>query len=159
MKARIYAKEGQYKPAKYSLELYMKAKGKNKDQDAEDLEKEIEEGQHLHSKLEKERKSQLWNACVETASALLRKASHSVEVRTWRAECAFAAGDLESCVGDLTYVATDHLLRVHLPTHSQSTVWHIPAVYYPSDSYIPSFLLPITAFAWRHECPQTMPSL
>ena len=159
MKARIYAKEGQYEPAKSSLELYVKAKGKNKDQDAEDLEKEIEEGQHLYSKLEKERKSQLWNACVETASALLRKASHSVEVRTWRAECAFAAGDLESCVGDLSYVATDNLLRVYLPTRSQSTVWHIPTVYYPSNSYIPSFLLPIAPFAWRHECPKTMPSL
>jgi len=105
MKSRIYVKEGQYKLAKSSLEQYMKVKGKNKDQDAEDLEKEIEEGQQLHSKVERERKSQLWNACMETASMLLRKASHSVEVRTWRAECAFAAGDLESCVGDLSYVA------------------------------------------------------
>ncbi|KAJ3559631.1 hypothetical protein NP233_g11220 [Leucocoprinus birnbaumii] len=102
MKARIYAKEGQYNLAKPSLKLYIKAKGKSKDQDAEELEKEIEEGEQLHSKLEKERKSQLWNACVETASSLLRTASHSVEVRTWRAECAFAAGDLESSVGDLS---------------------------------------------------------
>lgn len=102
MKARIYAKEGQYDLAKPSLKLYMKAKSKSGDKDAEELEKEIEEGEQLHLKLEKERKAQLWNACAETASALLRKASHAVEVRTWRAECAFAAGDLESSVGDLS---------------------------------------------------------
>lgn len=104
MKARIYTKEGQYELAKPSLGLYMKAKGKknNAEPEAEELEKDIIEGEELHAKLEKERKSELWNACVETASSLLRKASHSVEVRTWRAECAFAAGDLESCVGDLS---------------------------------------------------------
>jgi DnaJ family protein C protein 3 len=102
MRARIYTKEGQYDIAKPSLKLYMKAKGKNVDKDAEELEKDIAEGEEMYKKLEKERKSELWNACVETASALLRKASHSVEVRTWRAECAFAAGDLESSVGDLS---------------------------------------------------------
>lgn len=102
MKARIYIKEGHFNLAKPSLKLYIKAKGKNKDKEAEDLEKEIEDGEQLHTKLEKERKSQLWNACAETASALLRISSHSVEVRTWRAECAFAAGDLESSVGDLS---------------------------------------------------------
>jgi DnaJ family protein C protein 3 len=32
----------------------------------------------------------------------LRVATHSVEIRIWRAECALAAGDVESCVGDLT---------------------------------------------------------
>lgn len=102
MKARIYAKEAKYDLARPSLRLYIKAKGKNKDQDAEELERDIEEGEQLYAKLEKERKAQLWNACVETASTLLRKASYSVEVRTWRAECAFAAGDLESSVGDLS---------------------------------------------------------
>ncbi|KAF9445500.1 DnaJ-domain-containing protein [Macrolepiota fuliginosa MF-IS2] len=108
MKARIYVKEGRYDLAKPSLKLYVKAKGKKQDQDAEDLGKEIEEGEQLHAKLEKERSAQLWNACVETASTLLRKASHSVEVRTWRVECAFAAGDLESSVGDLSRLS--HLL-------------------------------------------------
>ena len=102
MKARIYAKEGHFDLAKPSLKLYVKAKGKSKDNEAEELEKEISDGEHLYAKLEKERKSQLWNACVETASTLLRTSSHAVEVRTWRAECAFAAGDLESSVGDLS---------------------------------------------------------
>ncbi|KAF7776504.1 hypothetical protein Agabi119p4_4897 [Agaricus bisporus var. burnettii] len=107
MKARIYIKEGQYDLARPSLKLYMKAK--SKDQDAEELEKEIEEGEQLYLKLDKERKSQLWTACVDTASSLLRKASHAVEVRSWRAECAFASGDLESAAGDLSRLS--HLLQ------------------------------------------------
>ncbi|KXN88325.1 hypothetical protein AN958_07470 [Leucoagaricus sp. SymC.cos] len=109
MKSRIYAKEGNFELAKPPLKLYIKAKGKTKDTDAEELEQDIAEGEQLREKLEKERKSNLWNACVETGSALLRKASHSVEVRTWRAECAFAAGDLESSVGDLSRLS--HLLQ------------------------------------------------
>jgi DnaJ family protein C protein 3 len=100
MKARIYIKEGQYDLAKPSLKLYIKSKGADKD--AEELEREIEEGEQLYLKLDKERQSQLWTACAETASALLRKASHAVEVRTWRAECAFASGDFESAAGDLS---------------------------------------------------------
>ncbi|KAF4609424.1 hypothetical protein D9613_012926 [Agrocybe pediades] len=42
------------------------------------------------------------NVCVESASQTLRVASHSIEVRTWRAECALAANDIESAVGDMT---------------------------------------------------------
>ncbi len=100
MKARIYVREGHFDLARPSLKLYVKAK--SKDKEAEELEKEITDGEALPAKLEKERKSQLWNACTESASALLSTASHSVTVRTWRAECAFAAGDLESSVGDLS---------------------------------------------------------
>ena len=41
---------------------------------------------------------------MESASEALRVACHSVEIRTWRAECALVAGDVESSVGDLTCV-------------------------------------------------------
>jgi len=74
------------------------------DKEAEELDLEIKEGQRLKEKTGMERKAQLWNACMESASEALRVASHSVEIRTWRAECALAAGDVESSVGDLTCV-------------------------------------------------------
>ena len=74
------------------------------DKEATDLDLEINEGERLKEKADKERKAELWNACIETTSEALRVASHSVEIRTWRAECALAAGDVESSVGDLTYV-------------------------------------------------------
>ena len=74
------------------------------DKEAEELDLEITQGERLKEKADKERKAQLWNACVETASEVSRIASHSVEIRTWRAEYALAAGDVESSVGDLTWV-------------------------------------------------------
>jgi len=100
MKSRIHVREGHFDSAKKSLGLYIKAKGKDKD--AEELEKDLLESERMRSKAEKERNAQLWNACVESASSALRVASHSIEIRTWRAECALAAGDIESSVGDLT---------------------------------------------------------
>ncbi|KAF8972098.1 hypothetical protein BDZ97DRAFT_1650271 [Flammula alnicola] len=106
MKARIYTRDGHFSLAKASLALYVKAKGKDKD--AEELEADINEGESLKDKAEKERSAELWNACVESASQALRVASHSVQIRTWRAECALAAGDIESSVGDLTRLS--HLL-------------------------------------------------
>ena len=100
MKARIYTRDGHFAFARTSLSFYIRAKGKDKD--AEELGVEITEGERLKEKSDKERKAQLWNACIETASEALRVASHSVEIRAWRAECALAAGDVESSVGDLT---------------------------------------------------------
>lgn len=100
MKARIYAREGQFSLAQSSLNLYIKAKGK--DSDAEEVQRDIKQGESLKNKALKERNAELWNACVDTTSQSLRVATHSVEIRTWRAECALAAGDVESCVGDLT---------------------------------------------------------
>jgi DnaJ family protein C protein 3 len=100
MKARIHTREGHFALARTSLGLYIKSKGK--DHDAEDVERDIKEGDRLRNKALKERHAELWNACVDSASQALRIASHSVEIRTWRAECALAAGDIESCVGDLT---------------------------------------------------------
>ena len=100
MKARIHTRDGHFDLAKTSLALYVKAKGI--DRDAADLDIEIKEGDKLRSKVEKERTAELWNACVESASQALRVAGHSLEIRTWRAECSIAAGDIESTVGDLT---------------------------------------------------------
>ena len=102
MKTRIYIKDGHFASARASLSFYIKAKGMDKE--AEELNVEITEGERLKEKSDKERKAQLWNACIETASEALRVASHSVEIRSWRAECALAAGDVESSVGDLTWV-------------------------------------------------------
>ena len=106
MKARIYTRDGHFASARTSLSLYIKAKGKKMDKEAEELDVEITEGERLKEKADKERKAQLWNACIETASEALRVASHSVEIRAWRAECALAAGDIESSVGDLTWVVS-----------------------------------------------------
>ncbi|KAF9567663.1 hypothetical protein CPC08DRAFT_814158 [Agrocybe pediades] len=107
MKARIYSREGHFSLAKTSLASYVKAKGKDKE--TEELEADIEEGEKMKQKTEKERNAELWNACVESASQTLRVASHSIEVRTWRAECALAANDIESAVGDMTRLS--HLLQ------------------------------------------------
>ncbi|KAF8189669.1 hypothetical protein BJ912DRAFT_360841 [Pholiota molesta] len=106
MKARIYSRDGHFSLAHASLASYIKAKGRDKD--AQELEAEIKEGESLMKKAEKERSAELWNACVESSSQALRIASHSVLLRTWRAECSLAAGDIESSVGDLTRLS--HLL-------------------------------------------------
>ena len=37
-------------------------------------------------------------------------ACHSVEIRSWCAECALAAGDVESSVGDLMWVVSSQIL-------------------------------------------------
>ncbi|PFH45925.1 hypothetical protein AMATHDRAFT_70891 [Amanita thiersii Skay4041] len=114
MKARIHVREGEWEGAREAVGAYKRAKGKGKEKrggglpEAEGLEVDIEEGEKLQVKAEKERRAQLWNACVETTSAALRIASYSIQVREWRTECALAAGDIESAVGDLTRLS--HLL-------------------------------------------------
>lgn len=100
MKARIHVREGHFSAAETSLNSYIKSKGKDKD--VQEAEKHIIEGDKLRKKAFKERNAELWNACVDSASQALRIASHSVEIRTWRAECSLASGDVESSVGDLT---------------------------------------------------------
>lgn len=117
MKARIYTRDGHFASARTSLSFYIKAKGKKMDKEAEELDVEITQGESLKEKADKERQAQLWNACIETTSEALRVASHSVEIRTWRAECALAAGDVESSVGDLTCV-------ISLPVHKQISTEH-----------------------------------
>ena len=110
-KARIYLKEGEFGDARHSLSTYLKAKKGVRTADIEELEQSIQDGDRLKEKAEKERRSQLWTACVETASQALRHASHSLELRVWRAECALASGDVESSVGDLTYVSPSFIIR------------------------------------------------
>ncbi|KAG5640914.1 hypothetical protein DXG03_006673 [Asterophora parasitica] len=106
MKARIHTRDGHFDLAKESLQLFIKAKGAG--EEAKELEANINAGQELERKMEKERESQLWNACIESASTALRSASHSIDIRSVRVECALAAGDVDSAVGDLTRLS--HLL-------------------------------------------------
>ncbi|KAG2014338.1 DnaJ domain-containing protein [Coprinopsis cinerea AmutBmut pab1-1] len=102
MKARVHLKEGDFVQARQSLAAYVRAKKGVKDKDVEELETDINEGERLKNKTEKERRSQLWTACVDTAGQTLRLASHAADVRVWRAECALASGDVESSVADLS---------------------------------------------------------
>ncbi|KAJ7599168.1 hypothetical protein C8J56DRAFT_1011058 [Mycena floridula] len=106
MKARIMAKEGEFTPAKMALDVFLK-RAKD-DSAAKELAAEIEEADKMANKAAKERKAQLWNACIESSSAALRTSSHSVEIRQIRAECSLAAGDFEGATGDLTRLS--HLL-------------------------------------------------
>ncbi|KAG6877675.1 hypothetical protein C0992_009500 [Termitomyces sp. T32_za158] len=106
MKARIHTREGHFDLAKESLAQYVKAKGAS--DETTELEESMNMGIAMETKMERERETQLWNACVESASAALRSASHSIDIRSVRAECALAAGDVDSAVGDLTRLS--HLL-------------------------------------------------
>ena len=103
MKARIYAKDGNWTEAKESLELY-KSNSKGDDSSANELTSQVAEGEAAHKKATKAARAKLWTACEEAASTALAVASHSIEIRQQRAECSLAAGDLEMAVGDLTCV-------------------------------------------------------
>ncbi|KAG6852227.1 hypothetical protein C0991_001829 [Blastosporella zonata] len=106
MKARIHTRDGHFELGHESLGKYIKAKGES--EEVRELVESINVGMEMEEKMEKERGAQLWNACVESASAALRSASHSIDIRSVRAECAIAAGDVDSAVGDLTRLS--HLL-------------------------------------------------
>jgi DnaJ family protein C protein 3 len=101
MKARILTRDGNFRAARSALAMYIQGKGRIVEE-ALDLEKDIEEGERMEAKMEQERSAQLWNACIESANAALRTASHSIDIRSVRAECELASGDIESAVGDLT---------------------------------------------------------
>ncbi|KAF8997995.1 hypothetical protein BDQ17DRAFT_830360 [Cyathus striatus] len=105
-KARIHLKEGYFPASRTSLARYIKAKGR--DADAVELEKDLDVGEKAREQAEKERRAELWSACVESSTRALGVASFSVEIRAWRVECSFASGDLEGSVGDLTRLT--HLL-------------------------------------------------
>ncbi|KAF9530873.1 hypothetical protein CPB83DRAFT_868305 [Crepidotus variabilis] len=107
MKSRIHVREGNFDLASSSLSLYTKAKGKDKEGD--EVAHDIEEGRKWKNQTSKERHSGEWTPCVESASQALRVSPHSHVVRLWRAECALAAEDIESTVGDLTRLS--HLLQ------------------------------------------------
>lgn len=106
MKARIHLRDGHFDLAREALRAYVKAKGQT--EESKELEASIKAGEEMEQKMEKERAAQLWNACIESASAALRVASHSIDIRSVRTECALASGDVESAVGDLTRLS--HLL-------------------------------------------------
>jgi len=110
------------------------------DKEAEELDMEITEGERLKEKSDMERKAQLWNVCIETASEALRVASHSVEIRSWRAECALAAGDVESSVGDLTI--------------SSATTFNSTA-----NAYLPTIIFPTSCITSVYENTQAMSTL
>ena len=103
MKARIFAKEGKFAEARDEVEKYQK---RNKsDQGAAELLAEIALAEKHAKKARTEHKAQLWTACAEDASAALRTAGYSTEIRSLRAECALAAEDIEGAVADMTCVA------------------------------------------------------
>jgi DnaJ homolog subfamily C member 3 len=107
MKVRVHLREGNWDGARAAVAKYKKGhtwkSGKpNVLKDVEDLEKDLSDGEKSERKMEKERAAQLWTACVDSATTALRAASHSIEIRSVRAECELASGDIEGAVGDLT---------------------------------------------------------
>lgn len=112
MKARIYAKDGNWTEAKESLESY-KSNSKGDDPSVNELTSQITEGEASHKTATKAARAKLWTACEEAASTALSVASHSIEIRQQRAECSLAAGDIEMAVGDLTYVQHHTAFRPH----------------------------------------------
>ena len=99
MKARIHAKDGRFTAAKDSLKRYGVAQD---DPAVRELLFGISEAEMAAKKASQAVKAMLWQACVEATSTALLTASHSIELREQRANCAVAAGDIESAVADLT---------------------------------------------------------
>ncbi|KAF7789082.1 hypothetical protein EIP86_000015 [Pleurotus ostreatoroseus] len=100
MKARIHAKDGHFTAAKDSLKRYGVAV--QDDPAVRELLFGISEAEMAAKKASQAVKAMLWQACVEATSTALLTASHSTELREQRANCAIAAGDIESAVADLT---------------------------------------------------------
>ncbi|OBZ65503.1 DnaJ subfamily C member 3 [Grifola frondosa] len=130
MKARIHAKDGHFADARDALRKYTtKVKA---DQAAQEIMMSITEGELAAKKAGQAMRAKLWTACVEAASTALATASHSLELRRQRADCALAAGDIESAVGDLTRLT-------HLTTPSTTLLMKIFRLSY--------FLFPYTSFS------------
>ncbi|KAI0686419.1 hypothetical protein BC835DRAFT_1288087 [Cytidiella melzeri] len=111
MKARIHAKDGQFPAAREAIKNYT---GKVKDDPAvRELLFGVSEAEMAAKKAQQAMRAKLWQACVEASSTALQTASHSVPLRRQRSDCAIAAGDVESAVGDLTRLT-------HLTTPSTS---------------------------------------
>ncbi|KAJ4473177.1 hypothetical protein J3R30DRAFT_3515364 [Lentinula aciculospora] len=127
MKARIYAKEGEFELVRSSLESYtssLSSQGRTVDSTAPELLRSVDEAEKLLAKARKEKKAQLWTACAESCSSIIRDtASHSIEVRIMRAECQLAAGDVEGSVGDLTRLAV--LLPPSASMELQVRIWRL----------------------------------
>ncbi|KAI0337169.1 TPR-like protein [Trametopsis cervina] len=100
MTARIHAKDGQFSAAREAIKKY---NSKVKDDPAvREILFGVSEAEMAAKKAHQAMRANLWNACVEASSTALQTASHSVPLRQQRADCAVAAGDVESAVGDLT---------------------------------------------------------
>lgn len=127
MKARIYAKEGEFPLVRSSLDSYtssLTSQGRPVDPVAKELLQAVDESEKLLEKARKEKKAQLWTACAESCSSIIRgTASHSIEVRVMRAECQLAAGDVEGSVGDLTRLAV--LLPPSASMELQVRIWRL----------------------------------
>ncbi|KAE9396733.1 hypothetical protein BT96DRAFT_1021239 [Gymnopus androsaceus JB14] len=130
MKARIYAKEGEFALVRSSLGSYtssLSSQGRPADPVATELLESVNEAEKLLEKARKEKKAQLWTACAESCSSIIRgTASHSIEVRVMRAECQLAAGDIEGSVGDLTRLAV--LLPPSASMDLQVRIWPLAPI-------------------------------
>ncbi|CCM03872.1 uncharacterized protein FIBRA_06023 [Fibroporia radiculosa] len=115
MKARILAKEGRFPLAREAIKRYT---SDIKDQEAQEVLFGISEGELAAKKAGQALRAKLWTACEEAALTALQTASHSAELRQQRADCALAAGDIESSIGDLTRLT-------HLTTPSTSLLMKI----------------------------------
>lgn len=102
MKARIHAKDGHWDEARTALKRYSSKAKNNADPSAAELLADMTEAEKAAKKASQAKKAQLWTACMESASQALKTASHSLEMRQVRAECALASGDIEGAIGDLT---------------------------------------------------------
>ncbi|KAH8105446.1 hypothetical protein BXZ70DRAFT_1070055 [Cristinia sonorae] len=116
MKARIHAKDGHFSAAREAIKAYT-TKFKN-DQSIQEVLLTVSEGELAAKKAKQAMKAKLWQACVEAASTALGAASHSIDIRQLRADCAIASGDIEGAVGDLTRLShlttptTELLMRI-----------------------------------------------
>lgn len=100
MKARIHAKDGHFLAAREAIKKYS---GKVKDDPStQEVLLTVSEGELAAKKAKQALKAKLWQSCVEAASTALGAASHSIDLRRLRADCAIASGDIEGAVGDLT---------------------------------------------------------
>ena len=109
MKARIHAKDGRFPAARDAIKRY---NSKVKDDPAvREVLFGVSEAEMAAKKAIQAQKAKLWQACVEASSTALHTASHSIELRQQRANCAIAAGDIEGAVGDLT-----RLMHLTTPT-------------------------------------------
>ncbi|KZT13306.1 uncharacterized protein LAESUDRAFT_719669 [Laetiporus sulphureus 93-53] len=126
-RARILTKEGRFSEAREAAKRYT---SDAKDEEAQEMLLAIGEAESAAKKAEKAMRAKLWTACEEAATTALRTASHSVDIRRKRADCALAAGDVEGAVGDLTRLT-------HLTTPSTALLMKIFRLSYFLGPYSP----------------------
>lgn len=105
MKARCFAKEGQWAEARTALKKYLSLAEKDKsskeaDSSAADLMIELAEAEQAEKKVKMAVKTGGWAACQAACSDALRVGTHATHLREQRAECAMADGQLEDAVAD-----------------------------------------------------------